>query len=127
MFPDKLMVGMEIRVKVSDYVKDRIAALRNNHPGQYQNIACIRGNAMKYLPNFFTKGQVTLLQGMVHVHYHWWIQRGGARDAPPPSSIQFLSFSCSFLAKNLLNNRFLAQTHGLTSRLGNLGSATEFM
>ena len=76
------MVGMEIRVKVSDYVKDRIAALRNNHPGQYQNIACIRGNAMKYLPNFFTKGQVTLLQGMVHVHYHWRIQRGGARDAP---------------------------------------------
>jgi tRNA (guanine-N7-)-methyltransferase len=28
MFPDKLMVGMEIRVKVSDYVKDRIKALR---------------------------------------------------------------------------------------------------
>ena len=93
MFPDQLMVGMEIRVKVSDYVKDRIAALRNNHPGQYQNIACIRGNAMKYLPNFFTKGQVTLLQGMVHVHYHWRIQRGGARD---PFSVQFLSCSCSF-------------------------------
>ena len=58
MFPDKLMVGMEIRVKVSDYVKDRITALRANHPEQYQNIACIRTNAMKYLPNFFTKGQV---------------------------------------------------------------------
>ena len=58
MFPDTLMVGMEIRVKVSDYVMDRISALRKQHEGQYQNIACIRTNCMKYLPNFFSKGQV---------------------------------------------------------------------
>ena len=58
MFPETLMVGMEIRVKVSDYVMDRIAALRTQHTGQYQNIACLRSNAMKYLPNFFRKGQV---------------------------------------------------------------------
>ncbi|XP_072017930.1 tRNA (guanine-N(7)-)-methyltransferase-like [Amphiura filiformis] len=58
-FPDTLMLGMEIRVKVSDYVQDRIVALRRNHPGQYTNIACLRGNAMKYLPNFFKKGQLT--------------------------------------------------------------------
>ena len=41
------MAGLEIRVKVSDYVKDKVAALRAQHPGQYTNIACIRGNAMK--------------------------------------------------------------------------------
>ncbi len=58
MFPEKLMLGMEIRVKVSDYVRDRITALRNQNPGQYGNIACLRGNAMKYLPNFFEKGQL---------------------------------------------------------------------
>ncbi|CAB0042259.1 unnamed protein product [Trichogramma brassicae] len=58
MFPDNLMVGMEIRVKVSDYVMDRIASLRLLHPGQYGNIACIRTNAMKYLPNYFKKGQL---------------------------------------------------------------------
>ena len=58
MFPDKLMVGMEIRVKVSDYVKDRIRALRLQNPGNYTNIACLRSNAMKYLPNFFEKGQL---------------------------------------------------------------------
>jgi tRNA (guanine-N7-)-methyltransferase len=52
------MLGMEIRVKVSDYVQDRVKALREQHPGKYQNIACIRSNAMKYLPNFFRKGQV---------------------------------------------------------------------
>ena len=58
MFPDKLILGMEIRVKVSDYVMDRIKALRANHEGNFQNVACIRTNAMKYLPNFFEKGQV---------------------------------------------------------------------
>jgi len=58
MFPQTLMVGMEIRVKVSDYVMDRITALRQQHPDVYQNIACIRTNAMKYLPNYFKKGQV---------------------------------------------------------------------
>ena len=58
-FPEKLMLGMEIRVKVSDYVKDRITALRVEHPGQYQNVACIRTNAMKYLPNYFRKGQLS--------------------------------------------------------------------
>ena len=47
------LAGMEIRVKVSDYVRDKIKALRVNHPGQFTNIACIRANAMKYLPNFF--------------------------------------------------------------------------
>lgn len=58
-YPDKLMLGMEIRVKVSDYVKDRITALREENPGKYQNVACIRTNAMKYLPNFFKKGQLS--------------------------------------------------------------------
>ncbi|XP_030757211.1 tRNA (guanine-N(7)-)-methyltransferase [Sitophilus oryzae] len=61
MFPNTLILGMEIRVKVSDYVMDRIAALRSQHPSQYQNIACIRSNAMKYLPNFFKKGQLKKL------------------------------------------------------------------
>ena len=61
MFPDKLMLGLEIRVKVSDYVRDRIAALREKHSatGGYRNIACLRSNAMKYLPNFFRKGQLS--------------------------------------------------------------------
>ncbi|KZC05652.1 tRNA (guanine-N(7)-)-methyltransferase [Dufourea novaeangliae] len=58
MFPDNLILGMEIRVKVSDYVMDRIAALRSQNPGQYQNISCLRTNAMKYLPNYFHKGQL---------------------------------------------------------------------
>ncbi|XP_014674502.1 PREDICTED: tRNA (guanine-N(7)-)-methyltransferase-like [Priapulus caudatus] len=59
MFPDQLMLGLEIRVKVSDYVKDRIKALRSEHLGEFANIACIRANAMKYLCNFFSKGQLS--------------------------------------------------------------------
>ncbi|XP_051931557.1 tRNA (guanine-N(7)-)-methyltransferase isoform X1 [Hippocampus zosterae] len=59
LFPDKLMLGLEIRVKVSDFVKDRIKSLREVNPGSYQNIACLRSNAMKYLPNFFKKGQLS--------------------------------------------------------------------
>lgn len=55
------MLGIEIRVKVSDYVNDRITALRHNHPGSYRNIAVIRSNAMKHLPNYFKKGQLTKL------------------------------------------------------------------
>lgn len=59
MFPEIISIGMEIRVKVSDYVMDRIEALRQIHPGQYNNIACLRTNAMKYLPNFFYKSQLS--------------------------------------------------------------------
>ena len=59
MFPKTLMVGMEIRVKVSDYVKDRVEALREAHPGTYGNVSVVRTNAMKYLPNYFKKGQVS--------------------------------------------------------------------
>ena len=61
LFPDDLAVGMEIRDKVSQYVKERCVALRREHPGSYENISCIRTNSMKYLPNFFQKGQLTKL------------------------------------------------------------------
>ncbi|KAI9844224.1 MAG: Intermediate filament protein [Sclerophora amabilis] len=66
--------GMEIRMQVTEYVQERIKALRNQHQhhleqtsqGQpsiegphYQNIACLRANSMKFLPNFFKKAQLT--------------------------------------------------------------------
>lgn len=58
MFPSKLMIGMELRDKVSEYVKERILALRKAHPGQYQNISVVRTNSMKFLPNYFEKGEL---------------------------------------------------------------------
>uniref|UniRef100_A0A8C4R3D7 tRNA (guanine-N(7)-)-methyltransferase n=1 Tax=Eptatretus burgeri TaxID=7764 RepID=A0A8C4R3D7_EPTBU len=59
LFPNTLMLGMEIRLKVSDYVEDRIKALRAAHHPQYNNIACLRSNAMKHLPNYFRKAQLS--------------------------------------------------------------------
>lgn len=60
LFPQELILGMEIRVQVTQYVEDRILALRNNHraSGEYENIGVIRANAMKFLPNFFYRGQL---------------------------------------------------------------------
>ncbi len=46
---------------MAEYVKERCLALRREHPGQYGNIACVRTNTQKYLPNFFRKAQLTKL------------------------------------------------------------------
>ncbi|KAG0708100.1 putative methyltransferase [Suillus ampliporus] len=68
LFPDTLMLGLEIRVQVTQYVHDRITALRATSaspqpttPGPYQNVSVIRANAMKFLPNFFPKASLTAL------------------------------------------------------------------
>lgn len=61
LFPDQLVLGMEIRAKVCEYVRLRIEALREEQPGQYQNAACLRTNCMRYLPNFFQKHQLNKL------------------------------------------------------------------
>ncbi|SCU85309.1 LADA_0D06788g1_1 [Lachancea dasiensis] len=59
-FSDNLILGMEIRVQVTNYVEDRIIALRTNNAdtNDYQNISVLRGNSMKFLPNFFHKAQL---------------------------------------------------------------------
>ncbi|KAG0479727.1 hypothetical protein HPP92_010364 [Vanilla planifolia] len=59
LFPETLMIGMELRDKVTEYVKERILALRASNPGQYDNISVVRTNSMKYLPNYFCKGQLS--------------------------------------------------------------------
>eukprot|EP00879_Flechtneria_rotunda_P032247 GHRR01035420.1.p1 GENE.GHRR01035420.1~~GHRR01035420.1.p1 ORF type:complete len:177 (+),score=48.18 GHRR01035420.1:36-566(+) len=61
LYPDKLMIGMELRDKVAAYVKERVVCLRREHPGQYQNISVLRTNGMKCLPNYFRKGQLEKL------------------------------------------------------------------
>ncbi|KAL8634345.1 MAG: hypothetical protein Q9228_008061 [Teloschistes exilis] len=59
--PEELIIGMEIRMQVTEFVQDRIKALRNQNSASrlYQNIACLRANTMKFLPNFFKKAQLT--------------------------------------------------------------------
>jgi tRNA (guanine-N7-)-methyltransferase len=52
---------MEIRSQVTEYVQERIKALRvkEGNEGHYQNAACLRANSMKFLPNFFKKYQLS--------------------------------------------------------------------
>ncbi|XP_057510439.1 tRNA (guanine-N(7)-)-methyltransferase [Actinidia eriantha] len=59
LFPETLMIGMELRDKVTEYVKERILALRVANPGQYNNVSVVRTNSMKYIPNYFEKGQLS--------------------------------------------------------------------
>lgn len=56
--PNNTILGLEIRAKVTEYVRLRIVAKRKEHPGRYQNCSVMRTNAMKYLPNFFGKGSL---------------------------------------------------------------------
>jgi tRNA (guanine-N7-)-methyltransferase len=60
-FPDHLILGLEIRQKVVDYVSQRIDALRQAgiQGVEYQNIAVRRSNSMKYLVNFCGRGQLS--------------------------------------------------------------------
>lgn len=89
LFPDECVLAMEIRSKVTEYVRLRIEALRrgaadedesgagtdsggaSDAPAQasvsedsgdvdhgYQNVAVLRSNAMKHLPNFFHKSSI---------------------------------------------------------------------
>ncbi|KAJ3118770.1 tRNA (guanine-N(7)-)-methyltransferase (tRNA(m7G46)-methyltransferase) [Nowakowskiella sp. JEL0407] len=59
LFPNHLILGMEIRDSVEEYVEKKINVLREQKPGEYQNISVIRSNAMKFLVHFFEKGQLS--------------------------------------------------------------------
>ncbi|KAG6038448.1 tRNA (guanine-N(7)-)-methyltransferase (tRNA(m7G46)-methyltransferase) [Claviceps citrina] len=60
LLPETLMLGLEIRTSVTQFVQERIWALREQNGGTlYQNAACIRANTMKFLPNFFKKAQLS--------------------------------------------------------------------
>jgi len=58
-FPSTLMMGMEIREKVTEYVEERIKAFRLEQPGKFDHVSVVRTNAMKYLSRFFEKGQLS--------------------------------------------------------------------
>ena len=61
-WPDKFVLGLEIREPVVNTVRERIASLREKKTkGSYDNIGVINMNAMKHLPNFFLKGQLEAL------------------------------------------------------------------
>jgi tRNA (guanine-N7-)-methyltransferase len=76
--PDSLIIGLEIRTSVTQFVQDKVAALRKQHQSTnpsdptsssssssraaaaapFQNVSCLRANTMKFLPNLFRKAQL---------------------------------------------------------------------
>jgi tRNA (guanine-N7-)-methyltransferase len=56
-WPDKFILGMEIRDPVVETVKERLASLRKKS-ASYGNLGVTALNAMKHMPNFFHKGQL---------------------------------------------------------------------
>ncbi len=58
LYPEKCVVGFEIRAKVCEYVRLRVLALRKEYPGQYLAATAERTNCMRYMPNYFEKGQL---------------------------------------------------------------------
>nr|CCA20590.1 tRNA (guanineN(7))methyltransferase putative [Albugo laibachii Nc14] len=58
LFPNQITLALEIRPKVTEFVRLRIEALRAAHVNEYQNVAVMRSNAMRYLPHFFEKAQI---------------------------------------------------------------------
>ena len=57
---------------MTNYVIERVAAMRKQHPGSYTNITALRTNAMRYLPYFFAKGQLTKLFFLFPVGRRTW-------------------------------------------------------
>lgn len=60
-YPDKTMMGLEIRDRVAEFCRRRVLEMRKEYPGSYGNIAFERSNAMKYFPNYFAKGSLEKL------------------------------------------------------------------
>ena len=67
--PETLLLGLEIRTSVTEYVQEKAKAMRAQASQQqsgdaadshhYKNVSCIRANTMKFLPNFFVKAQLS--------------------------------------------------------------------
>eukprot|EP00963_Diacronema_lutheri_P004455 scaffold338_cov361-Pavlova_lutheri.AAC.15 len=59
LYPDNLVLGLEIRAKVCEFVQERVRTERRQSNGKIcANAFAIRVNAMKCLPNLFRKGQL---------------------------------------------------------------------
>uniref|UniRef100_A0A7S0ZE40 tRNA (guanine-N(7)-)-methyltransferase n=1 Tax=Timspurckia oligopyrenoides TaxID=708627 RepID=A0A7S0ZE40_9RHOD len=62
-FPEKHIIGLEIRQRVHEYCNLQLHQLRKEYASEngYQNVSFVRSNAQKYLPHFFRKGQLSKL------------------------------------------------------------------
>jgi tRNA (guanine-N7-)-methyltransferase len=57
-FPEKLILGMEIRDKLVNYVGEKIRGMRMSEKDKYDNISVVRTNTMRHLCQYFPKGSL---------------------------------------------------------------------
>ncbi|XP_070478013.1 tRNA (guanine-N(7)-)-methyltransferase isoform X2 [Equus przewalskii] len=129
LFPDTLILGLEIRVKVSDYVQDRIRALRAAPGGGFQNIACLRSNAMKHLPNFFHKGQRTkhkwrIISPTLLAEYAYVLRVGGLVYTIT-DVLELHNWMCTHFEGHPLFERVPLEELSEDPIVGHLGTSTE--
>ena len=55
LFPKKLILGMEIRDKLVNFVAQKIKGHRIKTPDQYSHISVVRTNTMRHLGQYFPK------------------------------------------------------------------------
>ena len=56
--PDKLILGLEIRDKLVNFVGEKIRGYRTTEPGKFNNISVVRTNTMRHLGQYFPKGSL---------------------------------------------------------------------
>ena len=63
LLPNERVLGMEIRAKVTEFVRLRIVNYRQEQPNghDYQNCGVHRTNSMKFLVNYFAKASLNKL------------------------------------------------------------------
>ncbi len=61
LLPESIVLGVEIRAKVCEYVRLRLEALRQADPPTHLNAASLRSNTMKHLLNFIPPFTITHL------------------------------------------------------------------
>jgi tRNA (guanine-N7-)-methyltransferase len=62
LLPDEVILGMEIRIKLTEYLRLKILSARKESGGTtHENCSAIRTNSMKFLPHFFHRGSISKL------------------------------------------------------------------
>jgi tRNA (guanine-N7-)-methyltransferase len=58
LFKDNLILGLEIRDKLANYVGEKIRGHRITYPNNYNNISVVRTNTMRHLSQYFPKASL---------------------------------------------------------------------
>ena len=60
-------------------------------PGGYQNVSVLRANAMKFLPNFFERGQVKGISVVAFTLFSSALRAGSQNDFSDPENLGFFN------------------------------------